>query len=110
MEAPPGSSSICKVCFWEDDLAQLRWPELSIGANKGSLIEAQRNYSETGVSEARFGSKVRAPEADEPVDDGWRRIDLSVDDFEVPMNSDNEWPEDRVTLYWWRATYWRIRR
>ncbi|GLZ78526.1 hypothetical protein Afil01_33330 [Actinorhabdospora filicis] len=26
MDSPPGLHDICRVCFWEDDGVQLRWP------------------------------------------------------------------------------------
>ncbi|HEY5908286.1 MAG TPA: CPCC family cysteine-rich protein, partial [Vicinamibacteria bacterium] len=29
----PGSHDICKICFWEDDIVQLRDPHFSGGAN-----------------------------------------------------------------------------
>ncbi len=46
-DEPPGSYSICPVCFWEDDGVQLRWPDWAGGANKPSLIDAQRIYEKT---------------------------------------------------------------
>ncbi|MYY03910.1 CPCC family cysteine-rich protein [Streptomyces sp. ATexAB-D23] len=44
-----GSYEICPVCFSEDDGVQLRWPTMSGGANKVSLIAAQRNYQDFGA-------------------------------------------------------------
>jgi len=32
-DEPPGSCDICKICFWEDDNVQLRWPDYAGGAN-----------------------------------------------------------------------------
>jgi hypothetical protein len=104
---PPGSSRVCRICFWEDDLSQLRWPDTAVGANKVSLIEAQRNYAEFAVSEARFQGKVRPPTGDEPLDEGWRRIDLDVDSFEDVDGELAPWPADRTVLYWWRPGFWR---
>ncbi|WP_096212759.1 CPCC family cysteine-rich protein [Streptomyces sp. 2323.1] len=43
----PGSYEICPVCFWEDDGVQFRWATITGGANKVSLIEAQRSYQYT---------------------------------------------------------------
>ncbi|MCT2585619.1 CPCC family cysteine-rich protein [Actinophytocola gossypii] len=104
---PPGSYEICQVCFWEDDAVQLRWPDWSGGANKPSLIDAQRAYAEHGATEFRFTGLVRRGTAPEPIDAGWRLIDLAVDDFEPRGSQAASWPDDRTTLYWWRPTYWR---
>ncbi|CAM5233043.1 hypothetical protein GCM10010329_62660 [Streptomyces spiroverticillatus] len=100
-----GGYEICAVCFWEDDLAQLRWP-WGGGANAVCLVEAQRNYQRFGAMEERFLSNVRPPAQDEPLDPGWRPIDPSRDSFEEPSDSGG-WPDDPVALYWWRPTFWR---
>ncbi|MCG8968858.1 MULTISPECIES: CPCC family cysteine-rich protein [Streptomyces] len=97
---------ICSVCFWEDDLPQMRWPLMAAGANAVSLVEAQRNYQRFGATEERFRNNVRPPRADEPLDPGWRPIDLTRDSFEGPGSSAS-WPDDLTTLYWWRPTFWR---
>ncbi|MEU9267611.1 CPCC family cysteine-rich protein [Streptomyces sp. NPDC048251] len=102
-----GSSLVCPVCFWEDDVAQLRWPLLPGGANKHSLVDAQRAYLAVQASEERFMSKVREPEIDEPTDEGFRPINLAIDHFEEVSVQDAPWPEDRSVLYWWRHTFWR---
>lgn len=102
----PGSHHICPVCFWEDDLVQLRWPLRSGGANRPSLVDAQKNYLTLGVSDERFAKKVREPNIDEPLEDGFRPVDLSVDDFEETSVHERPWPEDREVLYWWRPTFW----
>ncbi|HBF85195.1 MAG TPA: hydrolase [Streptomyces sp.] len=100
-----GSYDICSVCFWEEDLAQLRWP-WSFGANAVCLVDAQRNYQRFGAMEERFLKHVRPPAQDEPLDPEWRPIDPSRDSFETPSNS-GAWPEDLGALYWWRPTFWR---
>ncbi|SEE25211.1 hydrolase [Streptomyces griseus] len=100
-----GGYEICVVCFWEDDLAQMRWP-WSFGANAVCLVEAQRNYQRFGAMEERFLKRVRPPARDEPLDPGWRPIDPSRDSFEDPGSS-GEAPEDPSVLYWWRPTFWR---
>ena len=102
---PPGSADICLVCFWEDDLSQLRWPALAGGANAVSLVEAQRNVREVGAIEARFAQDVRPATEAEPRDADWRPIDAR-DHFEAADES-AAWPEDRTTLYYWRPTFWR---
>ncbi|AXL88363.1 hypothetical protein C4J65_08465 [Streptomyces sp. CB09001] len=106
-EGPTGSSLVCPVCFWEDDVTQLRWPLLTGGANKFSLVDSQRAYMTVRASEERFTNKVREPAVDEPVDEGFRPIDLAVDRFEEVAVQDEPWPEDRSVLYWWRPTFWR---
>jgi hypothetical protein len=58
---PPGSYEGCPVCFWEDDVVQLRWPTWAGGANKPALIDAQRNFAAFGACEERFLTPDRAP-------------------------------------------------
>ena len=43
-----GSYEICTICWWKDDPVQLKDPNLSGGANKLSLIEAQNVWAATG--------------------------------------------------------------
>jgi Cysteine-rich CPCC len=69
---PPGSDDICLVCLWEDDLTQLRWPELAGGKNEVSLAQAQRNVATLGAIEERFAEDVRPPTEEEPLDPAWR--------------------------------------
>ncbi len=57
--------------------------------------------------EERFVKQVRAASHDEPVDDGWRVIDLTVDSFEETSAKERDWPEDLAELYWWRPRFWR---
>ena len=49
----PGSYDICPVCFWEDDIVQLRWPDWAGGANKPSLLDGQANYQHIDGCEQR---------------------------------------------------------
>ncbi len=114
---PPGSYDICEICFWEDDVAQLRWPNMSGGANTDSLIDSQRNFSEFGAVERRLLEHVRPARADEPIEPGWRPVDPTLDDFEPlpgPRSpstywsaSTTEYPRDSTVLYYWRSTFWR---
>src|ERR1044072_2069489 len=97
----PGSYEICPICYWEDDVAQLRFPRISWGANRVSLIEAQENYFRDGVSELRFRSNVRAAEASDVRDPQWRRIDVRTDTIEelIPgRDSGSSYPEDATEL------------
>jgi hypothetical protein len=105
MEGPPGSDDICMICFWEDDVMQLRWPQLAGATNAVSLLEAQKNFIRLGASEERFLGDVRPAAPNEPIDEGWRPID-ERDRFEGPDES-APWPEDRSRLYYWRPTFWR---
>jgi hypothetical protein len=106
-EEPPGSYAICDVCFWEDDIAQLRWPLLEGGPNRWCLVDGQANYAAIGAMDAEFLPHVRPPEPDEERDPGWRPVDMSVDDFEFVDEEDGQAPSDLTTLYWWRDNFWR---
>lgn len=48
LDATPGSFQVCPTCFWEDDV-QFPWPTAACGANRVSLIEAQRIYQDFGA-------------------------------------------------------------
>ena len=109
LDEPPGSHLICPVCFWEDDAVQLRWPDWAGGANKASLIEAQRNFQRLDASDKRSIPHVRAAKDDEPVDPNWRPINPRQDEFEPRGVQLTTWPDDRTVLYWWRyrdTTFW----
>lgn len=105
-DSGPGSQEICPVCFWEDDVTQLRWPLLAGCSNKVSLVDAQANYQLLGASEERFISNVRTAEEGESRPPLWRVIDMSSDIFEATLESRHPWPEDRVVLYWWTPEFW----
>lgn len=110
-DEPPGSHAICPICLWEDDAVQLRWPDYPGGANMPSLIEAQQIYQEIGACQERLLRYVRPATADEPIESGWRPIDLARDSFEPLDHEDRApWPAGRTVLYWWRTTFWRSRR
>ena len=108
-DEPPGSYAICPICFWEDDLSQLRFPTTS-GANRVPLLEAQRRFQQGGACEERLRPYVRSPRAGDKLDPGWRLIDPAQDAFEVPVPSRDAgrtYPRDATRLYYWRPTYWR---
>ena len=107
LDEPPGSSAICPVCLWEDDLVQLRWPTRAGGANAPCLIEAQRSFQMTGASEVRWSQHVRPARDDEPFESGWSAVNYVDPAFEVSGDEDAGYPEDLTQLYWWRPTFWR---
>ncbi|NVN52927.1 hypothetical protein HLY00_2218 [Mycolicibacterium hippocampi] len=106
----PGSYFICPICFWEDDVSQLRWPTMSGGANDVSLIEGQANFREFGSCKLRMTAHVRPPTDVEMVEPGWRPLDPRRDRFEAwGVSPVVDWPDyDWTVLYWWRPTYWRL--
>lgn len=103
----PGDYELCPVCFWEDDPTQLRRPDLTSGANGVALVDAQQAYLRLGAMGVRFASRVRAPAAGKPVDDGWRVIDRSQDSFEPTRIELGTWAEFRRGPYWWSSDFWR---
>ena len=106
--AMPGSYEICPICFWEDDGIQFRWVAMAGGANKVSLIEAQRDYQDFGAGHDPGRRCARPPTEDEPLDPAWRPIDLARDSFEDRAAEDcTPWPEDLSVLCWWLPTFWR---
>jgi hypothetical protein len=107
---PPGSDEICPICFWEDDVSQLRFVRTSGGANGPSLIEAQKNYAARGVSEVKMQQHTRLPGPDDVRDTDWRPIDLTRDNIEEPSSGTDygqTYPTDSTLLYYWKPGYWR---
>jgi len=109
---PPGTYEICPICFWEDDLVQLAFPDLAGGANKCSLIEAQQNFERVGVCEPRFKDQVRSPNASDKRDARWRRLQPATDRYLKQERSEDhqKWQAVKdlcdVCLYYWLPEYW----
>jgi Cysteine-rich CPCC len=82
LDEEPGSYEICPICFWEDDLSQLRWPDSAGCANRPSLIEAQAAFAEIGAIEPRLVPYVRKPRDDYGRDPQWRPFDATRDEVE----------------------------
>lgn len=108
-EKPPNSNAICPICFWEDDLVQLRFPTTT-GANRLPLYEAQHNFQRLHAKDARSLSYARPPRKGEVIDQGWRLIDRQKDAFESWEFYRSRNPpkpyDDPTLLYYWRSTHW----
>ncbi len=107
----PGFHQICPICGWEDDLSQLRFPQMPGSSNGVCLQEAQRNFEEYGASERRTRGTTRVPVDGEEREQGWRPLDVARDNVEQPRRGiayadSYPWP-DTTVLYYWRSTYWR---
>jgi len=84
---------------------------MKCGANRPSLMEAQKNVIESGYSIDQRLSTRRQPE-DGQRDPTWRTIDLTRDYFEQPISAVDygmTYPEDPTALYYWRPNYWQRR-
>ena len=106
---PPGSDEICEICSWEDDLSQLRFPKTE-GANKVSLIEAQKNFEKFGAFKKHAIKYVRKPEKSDEKDQEWRMINVLSDNIEKPVPSfdyGKTYPENVTKFYYWTKNFWR---
>ena len=104
LEEAPGSDEFCLLCGWQDDVSQLRFVTTP-GANRLSLVEAQRNVMRFGVSDERRLARMHAPSPADHRDPDWRPVDLTRDRPETPIpgiDYGQTYPADRTTLYYWR--------
>jgi hypothetical protein len=113
-DEPPGSYEICPICFWEDDIVQLAFPDMAGGANKCSLIEGQQNYERIGACEERIKSHVRSAHESEVRDTQWRPLDADLDRY-LRWNSNEDgqlWQSvngyKSFYLYYWSQDYWLL--
>jgi ribosomal protein S18 acetylase RimI-like enzyme len=108
LKEPPGSYSICPICFWEDDPVQLLDPAYRGGANDPSLTDCQANFARIGACEERLATFVRPPKADETRDPEWRPVQDS--DVLFARNpgglADEEWRRPDAWYYWKRNPAW----
>jgi hypothetical protein len=109
---PPGSFDICPICYWEDDIVQLAFPDLEGGANACSLMDGQRTFARVGACEERCVDVVRSPRANEIRSVGWRPLEPQRDRYlhwSVPEDH-VRWKEIKsstdVCLYYWLPDYW----
>jgi len=109
-DEPPGSFDICPICFWEDDIVQLRFPQMGGGANTLSLHQSQQNYLEHGVSDLRFAGNVRKAKPLDVRDPDWRPFAPESDPhLKWDSQEDRERPKldmPPLSLYYWRKDYW----
>jgi hypothetical protein len=74
-EQPNGTYEICQVCFWEDDLLQLKYPDDEDGANRVSLRQGQKNFIAFGACKREMIIHVRQPTKKEQRDQNWKPLD-----------------------------------
>jgi hypothetical protein len=83
------------------------------GCNIVSLEDGQKNFQSFGAAERRNRGDTRDPFDGEKTEEGWRPIDLQLDNIETPQRGQNygeTYPyEDTTLLYYWRSTFWRRR-
>lgn len=106
---PPGSHLPCPICCWEDDVVQLRWPTWGSGANRPSLVEAQRNFGAQGSSDPRLLDQCQPVQDGHARDPAWRPVNLIRDRFERTATA-IDWPDDFTRLYYWRPDFWLLER
>lgn len=113
---PPGSYDICKICFWEDDVLQLAFPDLAGGANKCSLIAGQVAFAKYGACEQGVLPHVRPAGPGDERDSSWRPLDGIRERYlRWGSRADHDlWQtvEDsrEICLYYWRPDYWLANR
>lgn len=69
---PPGTYDICPICFWEDDPIQYEERYYAGGANRFSLVEAQKNFKKFGACDGNALAYVRKPNKYDVIDPNWQ--------------------------------------
>jgi hypothetical protein len=113
MFAKRHNDDICPICFWQDELYQLVFPDGAGGANLDSLIVAQQNFAAFGACEAEMRERVRPPSGSDIRDAGWRPLETTRDQFlrEAKDEDHARWRsvmERDPCLYYWRSDYWLL--
>jgi hypothetical protein len=93
--------------MWWDDLQQLRFPMMSNGANRASLVEAQCNFRTFGASDLRLRFYVREPRPHDQRDSRWRPLDSKTDTLPPvvePVGNHCASPADPMALYYWQRS------
>ena len=109
---PAGSYDICGICYWEDDVVQLAFPDLAGGANTCSLIEGQIAFARHGACEQRVLAHVRPAHSQDCRESSWRPLDVVSDRYLHCGNRSDEdlWQtvkdSSQICLYYWRPDYW----
>ncbi|HHY43190.1 MAG TPA: hypothetical protein GX514_10175 [Thermoanaerobacterales bacterium] len=73
-EEPPGTYSICPICFWEDDGIQFDDPDYEGGANRVSLKQGQKNFLKFGACEKEMIKYVRKPDKNDIKNNEWKPL------------------------------------
>jgi hypothetical protein len=109
-DSAPGSYDICPICYWEDDIWQLRFPHEAGGANTVSLVEGQANFVAYGACEDHVREYTRKPRPNEQRDRHWHPVDDARAKVECRGDTQDiqgSYPRDRTLLYYWSPRFWR---
>lgn len=103
IQGQPGSYSVCSVCNWEDDPIQMLNPWFAEGANKPSLVDAQKNFKRYGHCNGEEPSE-QAKQPDVVRDPAWRPArESDRKSIKRPRDiSNDEWQDAAAWYYWCR--------
>ena len=86
VKSGPCGYTPCKICAWEDSPEQLRNPYKALAPNRITLVEAQQNFLNFGVSNLSRAKNKSTPGEGDLKDPAWRPIDKR-DSFDPPDDS-----------------------